>query len=289
MKSFHHRAKSLAVLAAVATIGLIPGAQAAGEGHAGHGMHDHAAHSHGAMKETQAAPVALTVETGAWAAGKPVALTLRLADAKGAPLGPDDLRIVHEQKFHLLIVDDGLEDYHHLHPEPVAGRPGVYTTTMVPRFDAPYRAVADVTPAASGRQTYAKTRIGPAKPPRTLADSREAMTAASGVYAAKLRFDESLQAGGMAMGTIEISRNGAPFTALEPVLGAFAHIVGFPAKGDSVVHAHPLGSEPKAATDRAGPALAFHIDAMPEGVSRLFVQIRAEGRDVTLPFTVRAD
>ena len=75
---------------------------------------------------------------------------------------------------------------------------------------------------------------------------------------------------------------------LEPVLGAFAHIVGFNEDFKTVLHAHPLGDAPKDENARGGPDLEFHIVFPSAGFYKIFVQLKIAGKDLFVPFGVRA-
>jgi hypothetical protein len=73
--------------------------------------HSHAGHSAGNGAGT------LTVQTDPArpAAGQPATLTLTVRGTGGAAV--KDFAVVHEQKVHLIIVRDGLDQFAHLHPE----------------------------------------------------------------------------------------------------------------------------------------------------------------------------
>ena len=120
---------------------------AAGGEHAGMDMGE-AGHNHGAAT----LKVALA-PAGAFTAGKPQSVTLTLTDVKtGAPLGPDQLKLAHTKKLHLLIIDESLTDYQHIHP--VAGaKAGQWTFSFTPKFGRPYKVWADAT-RADGDQEY---------------------------------------------------------------------------------------------------------------------------------------
>jgi hypothetical protein len=88
------------------------------------------------------------------------------------------------------------------------------------------------------------------------------------------------------MGNVTITKDGKPFTQLEPVMAAFAHIVGFSEDRKTVVHIHPMGIEPTKESDRDGPTLQFHIEPNKAGFTKMFVQVRVNGKDVFAPFGV---
>ncbi len=90
----------------------------------------HAQHHHAASSSTIRSEM-LPVENRA--AGKSVATVIRLTGADGKPLSLDQLEVAHTEKIHLLVIDQSLTDYHHLHP--VAGdKPGEYRFDFAPQL-----------------------------------------------------------------------------------------------------------------------------------------------------------
>jgi hypothetical protein len=67
---------------------------------------------------------------------------------------------------------------------------------------------------------------------------------------------------------------------------SFAHLVGFSENRETVIHVHPLGEEPRSPNQRGGPSLKFHIMFTKPGWYRLFVQLKAEDKDVFVPIDV---
>lgn len=217
--------------------------------------------------------------------GRAAHVIARLSSTKNAaPVTPDDLQEAHTKKLHLLIIDSSLSDYHHIHP--VAGKnPGEYIFDFKPLKKGPYHVWADITPRATNRQEYARADLiasgdkSPAivdKTPRNIAQIKD--------YTFTLRLDGPPVAGQAVMGSIRIAKAGKPFTQLEPVMGAFAHVVGFSEDGRSVLHIHPMGAEPETDAARGGPVLRFHIEPETPGFIKLFAQVRIEGQDLFAPF-----
>ena len=90
--------------------------------------------------------------------------------------------------------------------------------------------------------------------------------------------DKPLRVGETVKGRITVSReNGEPFRQLEPVMGAYAHLVGFCEDYKTVVHLHPLGDEPKRAEDRGGPTLEFKFYPPVAGFVRFYTQVSIGG------------
>jgi hypothetical protein len=81
--------------------------------------------------------------------------------------------------------------------------------------------------------------------------------------------------------------DGQPFRELEPVMGTYAHIVGFHEDGQTVLHIHPSGgAEPQQASDRGGPSFKFTFFAPKPGFFRLYAQVQVGGVSRFAPFGV---
>jgi len=249
-------------------------------------------HSHGLLPSVPAVVSLAIFPESLPEAGKPIRVVVQLT-FKGKPLEADDLKVVHTKKIHLLIVDPTLADYQHVHPEPTA-TPGSYLFTFTPKFSGGYRAWVDVT-LMNGKQQFAMANLG--KPKKTAIDTAEthitypSYESAPGVsvtYQAGLSFDRQPAVGQESMATVTLTElNGTPVTTLEPVMGAFAHLVGFYEDYETVLHAHPVGPGPKNDTERGGPNLMFHLKPEKPGFIKLFVQVKINGKDVFVPFGIR--
>jgi hypothetical protein len=199
-------------------------------------------------------------------------------------LTDDDLAIAHTKKFHLLVVDPTLTDYQHIHPQPT-NIPGVYSFQFTPKLAGGYRAWADVTPKATGKQEYVMADLGVHKVgmyPKT-----EMHEASAGGYHFTLSFDKPPVADDESMGTIKVTdAKGNPVSALQPIMGAYAHIVGFYDDYRHIVHVHPMGEEPKNESQRGGPELTFHLAPTRAGFIKLFAQVRINGKEIFAPFGI---
>ncbi len=223
------------------------------------------------------------------AAGETVAGTLRLTQLTGAPLLLTDLRVVHTQRIHLLVVDPTLTDYHHLHPQPTSV-PGEYAFTFTPATSGPYRAWADVRTTYAGFQEYAMadlpgTEPAPAGQP-AVGDRRVTLRAdVGGLRYALVLGGPAVTAGDVMPATLRVTDNkGRPFTRLEPVMDTFAHLVAFNEDWQTVLHLHPKGAKTLKDADRGGPELEFQIYATKAGFYRLFAQVQIDGRATFVPF-----
>lgn len=250
----------------------------------GHEMKGDAMGKHHAIAPTMTLTLA---PAGGFVLGKPQAVNLTLIDAAtGKPMGADDVAIAHTKKLHLLIVDASLTDYQHIHPQPDPAKPGSWRFDFAPRFATTYKVWADIT-RPSGTQEYVKADLvagsQPAPKPGTTVLTKAVMDGLT----FSLSFSGPLKVGQGAEGSIGItdSKTGQPFTGLQPIMGAFGHIVAFAGDWNAIEHVHPMAAEPKVESARSGPVIRFHIQPEQAGTLKLFAQVRANGRETIVPFT----
>ncbi len=221
------------------------------------------------------------------AAGKSAPVTIRLTAPNGQPVTLDDLSVAHTQKIHLLIVEETLTDYHHEHPVPT-GTPGEYRFDFAPRYGGIYHLWADLVPISTGKQQYSQTLMQIEGPPAT-----PVRTINSIADAGDLRFEISREndapfhaRSATLIKAKVITKDGRDFTNLEPVMGAFAHMVAFPTALNSIAHIHPLGLEPTEPSERGGPDLSFYFVPEKEGFYKMFLQVQVGGRNRFAAFGV---
>ena len=247
----------------------------------------YAQHEHGAAQATVRSEI-LPVEIRV--AGKSVPTVIRLTGADGKPLSLDQLEVAHTEKIHLLVIDQSVTDYHHLHP--VAGdKPGEYRFDFAPKLGGTYHIWADLVPKATGKQEYSKTTVKVEGPPGTPNSSINTTAEVDG-YRFELTTENNapLQAGKAIVVKVRVTGpDGREFSKLEPVMGAFAHMVAFPADLGSVTHVHPMGPEPKTAGERGGPDLSFHVEPDKPGFQRFFLQTQIGGKEKYAAFGLNVE
>ncbi|APF04241.1 TPA: hypothetical protein ACJ5DT_002620 [Legionella pneumophila] len=217
---------------------------------------------------------------------------IKLSDTKNnKPITLGNLIEAHTQKIHLLIIDDNLMDYSHVHPVETT-TPGVYQFEWQPNLkNATYRAWADLLPANTKIQEYIIVDFPSPKNIEGLGnhlDRQPLFESTVDGYQFKLTFDKTpLQVGQPAMGKIDIvDAKGNPVHTLEPIMGAYAHIVGFNEDFKTVTHVHPMGKEPTNNAERGGPELQFHIEPNKPGFIKLFAQVQINGKTLFAPFGI---
>ena len=243
--------------------------------------HDHAhGHSHGEHASGAATIKSEILPNDNHAAGKTAATVVRLTGPNGKPVTLNDLTEAHTEKLHLLIVDESLTDYHHEHP--VAGdKPGEYRFEFKPRFGGTYHVWADLLPTATGKQEYSKTQLKVQGTPGTAQNTSNTTAEVDGhrftwmtAENKPLRVGESTE-----VKVLVVGPDGQPFKQLEPVMGAYAHMVAFPKGLESVTHVHPTGPEPTSKTERGGPELSFHVVPEQPGYHKFYLQTQIGGKD----------
>ncbi len=256
-----------------------PDAHAAGSGHEADG-HDHGAA--GVVSEglvTTAAGYTLVPQVTTFEAGRPGEFAFTVTGSDGRPVTAFD--VAHERQLHLIVLRRDTTGFQHLHP--VLGADGVWRVPLVLPAGGIYRAYADFVPTGGpalvlGTDLYVPGDFAPvAHPPSRVAQ----------VEGYQVRLDGDLVAGLPSQVFATISRDGAPVTDLEPYLGAFGHLVTLRVGDLAYLHAHPDSAVP-AATDRAGPGIAFTVDVPSAGGYRLFLDFQHAGVVRTAEFTVAA-
>jgi hypothetical protein len=210
--------------------------------------------------------------------GRETQVSMELRRADGSPVLPRDLLLAHTRRVHLLIIDETLTDYHHEHPEPTSV-PGEYTFRFTPRKGGSYRVWADLLPADTGRQEYVTVDLVSFSAGNGSIDRSERVSSVLDGLTYHLILDQpSVRAGRAVRARVRVTyADGRPFTGLEPVMGAFGHLVGFKEDRKTVLHSHPLGLEPSSAEARGGPDLDFYIYSAEPGFVRLFAQVQIGG------------
>jgi hypothetical protein len=232
----------------------------------------------------------LTAQASAPAeAGKKLDVKIKLSKADGSPVRYSDLLVMHTQRIHLLIEEPALGDYHHEHPV-LTDTPGEYTFSFTPQRSAPYRIWADLVPTATGVQELPFTDLPSAGTAGPIIDKATQFTSqveginfvlTLGGNGEPLKADQARR-----MDIMATDAAGKPVTQFEPVMNAFAHLVGFYDDYRTVVHLHPTGGDVTDPDARGGPGLGFMFFPPRPGFIRLYCQVSVNGRMIFAPFNV---
>lgn len=219
------------------------------------------------------------------AAGKPCRALLRLTHkTSGQPVTPEELAVNFTEKMHLFVVDQSLKDYHHIHPTPTSN-PGEYSFTFTPKTPNAYNAWTDITLLRDDRNHRLKSSLPCALERNVRAYvSSNTQTSVDGMNF-QWKTTAPLRKNSPSIVEVTITDNaGMPITDLQPVMGAFAHMVGFSADAKSIIHTHPLGADPQGPTSQGGPKLRFHVDPDFTGATQFYIQVRRDGKDTYAAF-----
>lgn len=231
-----------------------------------------------------ASPVSMQLQASPASTGHEVIATLQLHTSSGKPIGPPDLLVVHTERLHLLIIDPSLTDYQHVHPTPTA-KAGEWAFRFTPRSSGAYRIFADFTPAATNRGLYANAELkvdGDAK----LAGDRKPgwVVERNGLRYSLTPAREPVKAAAVTDLTFTVTRNDHGPVTLEPVMGAYAHLVAFDEARSGFAHLHPTEIGLTPAPNPEHPTLHFKITIPRAGRYVIWAQIIVGGRETFVPF-----
>ena len=246
----------------------------------GHEGHDHSKHA------GEPDLIITPITPSELKAGENNEVILFIQDKQAKPVDVSQFEVVHMQPVHLLIIDPRLNDYHHEHP--VQKSTGQYAFNFTPKTGCSYRAWVDVHPKGSHQQ-YIPVDLKGAAECNELLDKTVNLEASSQGYDFKLELEGDLKAGEAIFANMSITKDGQPVDFLEPVMSAFAHMVGFYEDYETIAHIHPMGKEPTEDTERGGPTLRFHIEPEQAGYLKLFAQVQIDGKQVFVPFGIVVD
>jgi hypothetical protein len=238
---------------------------------------------------TVRSPVEMTLASDAAPIfGHEVLLTATLKTVTGKRIAPEDLLVVHTQKLHLLVIDPTLTDYQHVHPTP-GKTAGDWVFSFVPRKAGLYRIFADFTPAATARGLYASADLTVSGSPNLNATVAIPIgsnrTYEESGYTFELRSAaEPLRAGSQINLSFTVSRRDGGAILLQPVMGAYAHLVAFDAERNGFAHLHPNETDLSRAPDSQQSRLTFKLTIPHAGRYVIWSQVNLDGRDVFAPF-----
>lgn len=215
-------------------------------------------------------------------------IRLRLKNSKGGkPLKPEDFDVVHTKIIHGLMIDPALNDYRHIHPVETDA-PGEYIFNTKPLTDCTYRLWLDVKIKDRPQEFAVLDLPGKDACGNQAVDKTEYLKAKSEGFEAGLKIEKGTLSKGSDVTLVFDIKNdqGESLQNLEPLMGAYAHVVGFYDDYRSIAHLHPLGEEPKEETERGQAPLSFHFSPEQAGFVKLFLQVSVDGKEVYFPFGV---
>jgi Cu+-exporting ATPase len=226
--------------------------------------------------------------------GVPTRVIATVVDAEtGEPI--EDITRSHEAWMHLIATREDLGTFAHVHPQPT-GEPGQLAVEVT--FPTAGRYVVNTEFRRQGEmsdvlQRQVVTVAGPAPDPVVLTPGPRTVV----VDGVRVDLEGDAVAGDVSDldFTVTDAATGRPVDDLQPYLAAAGHVVVMRADGETFAHEHAEvtddGGRPVFALpgQTFGPELDVHAEFPTAGTYRLWAQFRlADGRVITVPFTVRA-
>jgi hypothetical protein len=237
----------------------------------------HAAHD----KKQGVSKLMIQTDPAQVVAGKLTTLKLMIHGADGEMV--KNFEVVHEQKIHLVIVRDGLDQFAHIHPEIDAA--GNATVSYTFPTGGNYWLYADHKPTGKGQATaMAQVKVAgdipaipvlmpnvPGEIPGDGLRAKVAVKSASGGGEATITFDLTDAAG-------------KPVEDLQPYMGAMGHLVVLSSDGKEYVHAHPAEAKPGMSS-----RVVFQAHIMKPGLYKGWGQFRRTDTVRVVPFVFKVD
>ena len=199
---------------------------------------------------------------------------------------PHELIYTHTKKIHLLLIDESLSDYHHLHPDFVDLN-NKYTFDFRPKNSGHYSVYAEIVPRRTKRQLIASNQLNVEGIPssqnfntRYLDLKKDLKFELIGIPdrpKAKKDYKISLNITGVNGTNIE----------LEEIMGAKAHMVVFDSNLKGYAHMHPLSIN--STEDSNNEELQFLFNVPDTGWFRLFAQVQKNGEAVYAHFDIKVE
>lgn len=219
-------------------------------------------------------------------AGETINLTMVVLDEKSGKV-VSDFEIVHEQKFHLLIVSRDLGWF--LHEHPVMDAKGLWTIPLTFPAGGEYGINGDVAPRNRGSMILT-TSVKVTGPPPTWDTSLTPSMGPSvdgslrGTIAPASSPIPSGQSTALTVGLEDVG-TGKPAGDTQAWLGAAGHLMIFHEDGKTVVHSHPAENEEAMALVREGQ-VTFNARFPKPGLYRAYAQFQRANKIHTLRFTL---
>lgn len=209
-----------------------------------------------------------------------------------------DFDLLHEKIVHLIIVDDNLETFQHLHPE-VSGN--VFTSDVTFPDNGYYHVYIDFQPKGGSEEQFGfSMQIGNGEFSKKTISQDEISKTKNEVegYSVSLTYTKPFLVKDLTSGDgkfsfdITSTDTGKGVTTLKPYLGAFGHLVMINSETFEYIHVHPVET-PETYGPNGGPRVSFIPLALygnaKKGIYRMFAQFNPNGRLITVPFTVNVN
>ncbi len=226
--------------------------------------------------------------------GQPTQFTLMLRTTTGRAIDYENIAVTHTERLHALVVDASMDDYQHIHPEPM-GPPGHFRFELTPERAGDYQVYLDFIPLTNSRRTllaagFSVLEADPAesqvRPPQMRGKQ---LLARAGDYTFELALShETLQAGEPFEMELSLKDSAKPASQFELVMGAYAHLVAFDPARVGFAHLHPMNPIVEG-QDPSWPDMRFQLELDRPGQYRVWAQVQVGGEELFLPFDLHLE
>ncbi|MRX74206.1 hypothetical protein GJU40_18965 [Bacillus lacus] len=226
------------------------------------GHNDHKHQHHEEQEKTSEITVDILYQEGT--------LLIDVTDEKGEHFG--NLQENHEKIMHLVIVDQHLQSFYHVHPEET-GKGTFKVAVSLP--DGTYKAFADIKPAGKNYQIQPVVlNIGAA-----LSEKEHAHPELQHDQDAAKNSKVTLMTENLEIRETAVLKFNVQGTEIQPYLGAMGHVVILDEKAENFLHVHPENKqEPVFTTEFSEP-----------GIYKLWAEFKQDGKVTAYPFVVKVE
>ncbi|MCR8656451.1 hypothetical protein [Paenibacillus endoradicis] len=234
---------------------------------------------HATTKQTEShLQASFSFDTNQTKANEETTLTIQINDHDGQPVNNFELN--HEKLLHLIMVNEDLSYFNHIHPEFVGD--GKFTINTTFPVGGEYKLFADFIPSG-GSSTTLSERIqveGKEKIPVAITADKKLVTEVDGKeITLSLSGTKPNEEVTLTFNIVDAnSKHG--IDNLEQYLGAVGHVVILSADAEQYIHVHPLDEK------STGPIAEFATSFPTSGTYKLWGQFQQDGEVFTVPFVV---
>jgi hypothetical protein len=221
--------------------------------------------------------------------GENAEFEINIKQFDGSPLSGKDVALSHTKKIHLLVVDESLTDYQHLHPEPDSLYDGTWRCALTPKNKGKYTVFFDFIPTRSPRRVLLTSSFEVEGEQVATPPVHEKLLHSSGNRRFELIRGETGDSGEDIQLIFKATDENGNTLAFRPVMGAFAHMVAFDENLKGFAHLHPEENAlPAGKEDIFEGPLTFTFSPPKEGLYRLWAQVKFNGEPETfVPFDLK--
>lgn len=205
---------------------------------------------------------------------------------------------IYDKYMHLIVVDNSLTYFNHIHPE--SDGKGFTITTTFPT-GGNYHLYTDFQPYGAIEQQVAFTVDvkGDAQAVGANQSVDTKLVKEFGEFEVGLAYPKPLRTADLSIGrqlltfTIKDAKTKSPTTTLQPYLASFGHLVMINQKTYDYIHVHPTNRSAPKPEERSGPDVEFMplglYGPIKPGIYRVFAQFNPDGKLFTADFTIEVE